>query len=51
MQALPAWFEASWHSCFLYVASELVKSFGGSPDDAHVAQLGACMDPQESAQT
>lgn len=41
MQALPAWFEASRHSCFLYVASELVKSFGGSGDEAQLQQLGA----------
>ena len=38
-QALPAWFEASRHCCFLYVASELVKSFG-SADEATVQQLG-----------
>ena len=37
--ALPRWFAATRHSAFLYVASELVKVFGG--DAALAPQLGA----------
>lgn len=36
---LPHWFEATYHSSFLYVASELIKVFGSDPDK--VQQLGA----------
>ena len=35
---LPARFAASGHSCYLYVASELVKVFGS--DNAHAAAIG-----------
>ena len=35
---LPARFAASGHSCYLYVASELVKVFGSNP--AHEAAVG-----------
>ena len=31
MAAIPQWFAASRHSCFLYLASELVKVFGDVP--------------------
>ena len=36
---LPARFAASGHSCYLYVASELVKVFGS--DSTHEAAIGA----------
>ncbi len=36
---LPGRFAASGHSCYLYVASELVKVFGSNP--AHEAAIGA----------
>lgn len=36
--ALPARFEATLHPCFLYVASELIKTFGDEP--GRDAQLG-----------
>ncbi len=36
--ALPRWFAATRHSAFLYVASELVKVFGGEASLA--PQLG-----------
>ena len=38
-ETLPGWFEATRHSSFLYVASELIKVFGS--DTAHVQELGA----------
>jgi hypothetical protein len=31
-ETLPRWFEATRHSSFLYVASELIKVFGSNPD-------------------
>ncbi|BDA46876.1 Transportin-3 [Coccomyxa sp. Obi] len=37
-ETLPGWFEATRHSSFLYVASELIKVFGSDP--AHVQELG-----------
>ncbi|CAL8471497.1 g11039 [Coccomyxa elongata] len=37
-ETLPGWFEATRHSSFLYVASELIKVFGS--DTAHVQELG-----------
>ena len=39
LTALPAHFAASRQSCYLYAASELVKTFGG--DAAYVDALGA----------
>eukprot|EP00887_Chlorella_sp_A99_P006855 scaffold2.g6855.t1 len=39
--ALPARFEATLHPCFLYVASELIKTFGDEP--GRDAQLGRAL--------
>jgi transportin-3 len=42
--ALPRRFEATGHSCYLYVASELVKTFGDEPGlDAHLGPMLARM--------
>lgn len=39
-ETLPRWFEATRHSSFLYVASELIKVFGSNPDLAPELGVG-----------
>ena len=43
MAAIPQWFAASRHSCFLYLASELVKVFGDVPRyEGALGELALC---------
>lgn len=45
LSALPEHFAASRQSCYLYAASELVKTFGGNPayEQALGGYLGCCV--------